>query len=158
MQKIWDTLSKPPELKDKKELQDEKGTIENAEEDAVVHTPPDPLWPSGILSIVVHQIVGLELANVKGSNGKRKGREYEPARLDAGDVKEEEGSKLPSSYCTILVLPRRTRQPGKAVLWRDNLLVEALSAELTRCFVMLHAVCHYGVQLHVPAEVAGQVA
>ncbi|KAH9227802.1 hypothetical protein K456DRAFT_1876130 [Colletotrichum gloeosporioides 23] len=93
----------PPELKDKKELQDEKGTIENAEEDAVVHTPPDPLWPSGILSIVVHQIVGLELANVKGSNGKRKGREYEPARLDAGDVKEEEGSKLPSSYCTILV-------------------------------------------------------
>ncbi|KAF6814924.1 c2 domain protein [Colletotrichum sojae] len=93
----------PPELKDKKELQDEKGTIENAEEDAVVHTPPDPLWPSGILSIVIHQIVGLELANVKGSNGKRKGREYEPARLDAGDVKEEQGSKLPSSYCTILV-------------------------------------------------------
>ncbi|GKT47167.1 meiotically up-regulated gene 190 protein [Colletotrichum spaethianum] len=93
----------PPELKDKKELQDEKGTIENAEEDAVEHTPPDPLWPSGILSIVVHQIVGLELANVKGSNGKRKGREYEPARLDAGEVKEEQGSKLPSSYCTILV-------------------------------------------------------
>ncbi|KAK1999992.1 C2 domain-containing protein [Colletotrichum falcatum] len=93
----------PPELKDKKELQDEKGTIENEEEDAVEHTPPDPLWPSGILSIVVHQIVGLELANVKGSNGKRKGREYEPARLDAGEVKEEQGSKLPSSYCTILV-------------------------------------------------------
>jgi len=93
----------PPELKDKKELQDEKGTIENEEEDAVEHTPPDPLWPSGILSIVVHQIVGLELANVKGSNGNRKGREYEPARLDAGEVKEEQGSKLPSSYCTILV-------------------------------------------------------
>ncbi|OLN87276.1 Meiotically up-regulated gene 190 protein [Colletotrichum chlorophyti] len=93
----------PPELKDKKELQDEKGTIENEEEDAVEHTPPDPLWPSGILSIVIHQIVGLELANVKGSNGKRKGREYEPARLDAGEVKEEQSSKLPSSYCTILV-------------------------------------------------------
>ncbi|KAK1459668.1 C2 domain-containing protein [Colletotrichum melonis] len=93
----------PPELRDKKELQDEKGTIENDMEDAVEHTPPDPLWPSGILSIVVHQIVGLELANVKGSNGKRKGREYEPARLDAGEVKEEQGSKLPSSYCTILV-------------------------------------------------------
>ncbi|WYZ36748.1 hypothetical protein EsH8_II_000254 [Colletotrichum jinshuiense] len=93
----------PPELKDKKELQDDKGTIESAEEDAVEHTPPDPLWPSGILSIVVHQIVGLELANVKGSNGKRKGREYEPARLDAGEVKEEQASKLPSSYCTILV-------------------------------------------------------
>jgi Ca2+-dependent lipid-binding protein len=93
----------PKELKDKKELQDDKGAIDNAEEDAVVHTPPDPLWPSGILSVVVHQIVGLELANIKGSEGKRKGREFEPARPEAGEVKEEESKKLPSSYCTILV-------------------------------------------------------
>lgn len=70
---------------------------------AVVRTPPDPLWPSGIVSVVVHQIVNLELANVKGSQGKRKGREYEPARPEAGEIKEESGKKLPSSYCTILV-------------------------------------------------------
>jgi hypothetical protein len=93
----------PKELQDKKELQDDKGAINTAEEDGVVYTPPDPLWPSGILSIVIHQVVGLELANIKGSNGKRKGREYEPARLEAGDVKEEESKTLPSSYCTILV-------------------------------------------------------
>lgn len=93
----------PKELQDKPELQEDKGAIENAEEDAVVHTPPDPLWPSGILSIVVHQIVGLELANIKGSNGKRRGREYEPARPEAGEVKEEQGKSLPSSYCTILL-------------------------------------------------------
>ncbi|KAK5660782.1 hypothetical protein OQA88_12149 [Cercophora sp. LCS_1] len=93
----------PKELRDKKELQDDKGALENAEEDAVVHTPPDPLWPSGILSVVVHQIVNLELQNVKGSDGKRKGKEYEPARTDAGEIKEEQGKKLPSSYCTILV-------------------------------------------------------
>jgi hypothetical protein len=96
-------INLPPELRDKKELQDEKGAINTAEEDGVVYTPPDPLWPSGILSIVIHQIVGLELANIKGSNGKRKGREYEPARLEAGDVKEEQGKSLPSSYCTILL-------------------------------------------------------
>lgn len=96
-------LHLPKALRDKPELQEDKGAIESKEEDAVVHTPPDPLWPSGILSIVVHQIVGLELANIKGSNGKRKGREYEPARPEAGDVKEEQGSKLPSSYCTILL-------------------------------------------------------
>ncbi|OAA44286.1 meiotically up-regulated protein [Metarhizium rileyi] len=96
-------LKLPKELVDKPEFQDEKGTVGNDEEDAVVHTPPDPLWPSGILSIVVHQIVGLELANIKGSEGKRKGREYEPARPEAGEIKEEQSRKLPSSYCTILV-------------------------------------------------------
>ncbi|CAG1981507.1 unnamed protein product [Fusarium graminearum] len=96
-------LSLPKELADKPELQENKGAIDNAEEDAVIHTPPDPLWPSGVLSIVVHQIVGLELANIKGSNGKRKGREYEPARPEAGEVKEEQAKTLPSSYCTILL-------------------------------------------------------
>ncbi|KAK9436679.1 meiotically up-regulated protein [Metarhizium brunneum] len=96
-------LKLPKELVDKAEFQEEKGTITNEQEDAVVHTPPDPLWPSGILSVVVHQIVGLELANIKGSDGKRKGKEYEPARPEAGEVKEEQSRKLPSSYCTILV-------------------------------------------------------
>ncbi|KAM4066884.1 C2 domain-containing protein [Hirsutella rhossiliensis] len=93
----------PKELADKPEFQEEKGAINTEGEDAVIHTPPDPLWPSGILSIVVHQIVGLELANIKGSNGKRKGKEYEPARPEAGEVKEEQGRTLPSSYCTILI-------------------------------------------------------
>ncbi|ORY63986.1 uncharacterized protein BCR38DRAFT_409394 [Pseudomassariella vexata] len=94
----------PKELRDAKELQDDKGTVDNAEEDAVTHTPPDPLWPSGILSIVVHQIVNLELANTQGSKGgKRKGgKEYEPAR-DAGEIKEESSKSLPSAYCTILL-------------------------------------------------------
>ncbi|POS75940.1 meiotically up-regulated 190 protein [Diaporthe helianthi] len=93
----------PKELQDKKELQQDVGSLDTANEDAVVHTPPDPLWPSGIVSVVVHQIVNLELENVKGSEGKRKGREFEPARPEAGDIKEETGKKLPSSYCTILI-------------------------------------------------------
>ncbi|KAK8130113.1 meiotically up-regulated protein [Apiospora kogelbergensis] len=94
----------PTELRDKKELQDDVGAIDTAHEDAVIHTPPDPLWPSGILSVVVHQIVNLELANVKGSEGgKRKGgKEYEPAQ-DAGEIKEESSKKLPSPYCTVLL-------------------------------------------------------
>ncbi|KAF5548418.1 hypothetical protein FMEXI_4768 [Fusarium mexicanum] len=96
-------LNLPKALADKPELQENKGAIDTKEEDAVIHTPPDPLWPSGILSIVVHQIVGLELENIKGSNGKRKGREYEPARPEAGEVKEEQAKSLPSSYCTILL-------------------------------------------------------
>lgn len=91
----------PEELQDKEELQDEKGNLNSDYADAVAHTPPDPLWPSGICSVVIHQIVNLELENIKGSEGKRKGREYEPAR-EAGENTEEESKKLPSSYCTIL--------------------------------------------------------
>lgn len=91
----------PDALKDSKELQDDKGTLDNDDEDAVVHTPPDPLWPSGVCSVIIHQIVNLELENIQGSEGNRKGREYEPAK-EAGENTEEESKKLPSSYCTIL--------------------------------------------------------
>ncbi|KAH8811729.1 hypothetical protein F5884DRAFT_728173 [Xylogone sp. PMI_703] len=93
-------ITLPQELRDKKELQDEKGMLDNDEEDAVAHTPPDPLWPSGICSVVIHQIVNLELQNIKGSEGKRKGREYEPAQ-HAGENINEESKKMPNSYCII---------------------------------------------------------
>ncbi|KAI4163097.1 MAG: hypothetical protein LQ342_003224 [Letrouitia transgressa] len=93
--------SLPKALEDRKELQDDKGTLDNEEKDAVAHTPPDPLWPSGICSVVIHQIVNLELENIQGSNGNRKGREYEPAK-PSGENTDEEGKQLPSSYCTIL--------------------------------------------------------
>lgn len=95
----------PAELRGRAELRDDKGSLDTAEEDAVAHTPPDPLWPSGILSVVVHQIVNLELENARGSRGgrRRNGREYEPARPEAGEIREEQGKRLPSSYCTVLV-------------------------------------------------------
>lgn len=91
----------PETLRDNPELQDEKGVTNTATDDAVAHTPPDPLWPSGVCSVIVHQIVNLELENVKGTRGSRNGREYEPAK-SYGESTEEEGSDLPTSYCTIL--------------------------------------------------------
>jgi hypothetical protein len=105
----------PDELKDNPELQDDKGVTNTTTDDAVAHTPPDPLWPSGICSVIVHQIVNLELENIKGSEGNRKGREYEPAKA-SGETTEEQGGNLPTSYCTILFndeLVYRTR--AKAV-------------------------------------------
>ena len=105
----------PEALRDRPELQDEKGVQNTEQDDAVQHTPPDPLWPSGICSIIVHQIVNLELENVKGTEGSRKGREFEPAK-PYGESTEETGSTLPTSYCTILYndqLVYRTR--AKAV-------------------------------------------
>ncbi|CAD0084528.1 unnamed protein product [Aureobasidium vineae] len=105
----------PQNLRDKPELQDDKGVANTETDDAVQHTPPDPLWPSGVCSIVVHQIVNLELDNIKGTEGSRKGREYEPAK-PSGEGTDEEGDQLPTSYCTILYndeLVYRTR--AKAV-------------------------------------------
>jgi len=93
--------SLPSALRDHPELQDEKGVTNTATDDAVQHTPPDPLWPSGVVSIVIHQIVNLEFENVKGTEGSRKGREYEPAKA-YGEATEETGGNLPTSYCTIL--------------------------------------------------------
>ncbi|KAJ5779363.1 hypothetical protein N7457_007083 [Penicillium paradoxum] len=105
----------PENLKGNPTFEDEKGTINNDEEDAVMHTPPDPIWPSGIVHIVVHQIVNLQLANIKGSDGNRKGKEYEPAK-PYGENTEEQGDDLPTSYCKVLLndqLVYRTR--AKAV-------------------------------------------
>ncbi|KAK0354829.1 hypothetical protein LTR91_019790 [Friedmanniomyces endolithicus] len=91
----------PDALKDHPDLQDEKGKTNDAQDDAVQHTPPDPLWPTGICSIIVHQIVNLELENIAGSNpSKPAGREYEPAK-PYGESTKQEGGDLPTSYCTI---------------------------------------------------------
>lgn len=92
----------PESLKGDPTFEDDKGTITNDEEDAVMHTPPDPIWPSGIVHIVVHQIVNLQLVNIKGSDGNRKGKEYEPAK-PFGENTEEEGGELPTSYCKIML-------------------------------------------------------
>jgi hypothetical protein len=105
----------PEQLKNDPRLQDDKGVTNSEEDDAVMHTPPDPLWPSGVCSVVIHQIVNLELENIKGTTGSTKGREYEPAK-PYGEAKEETGGDLPTSYCTILYndeLVYRTR--SKAV-------------------------------------------
>ncbi|KAJ6048462.1 uncharacterized protein N7446_011145 [Penicillium canescens] len=105
----------PENLKGDPKFEDEKGAINNEEEDAVMHTPPDPIWPSGIVHIVVHQIVNLQIANIKGSDGNRKGKEYEPAK-PYGENTEEQGDDLPTSYCKVLLndqLVYRTR--AKAV-------------------------------------------
>ncbi|RPB08324.1 hypothetical protein P167DRAFT_512393 [Morchella conica CCBAS932] len=102
----------PDQLKDRPELQDDQGVLENTLEDAVMHTPPDPLFPSGIVSLVVHQIVNLEIRDLTGNYGNRKnGKEYSPG-METGEIKQEEGGKLPSAYCTIAIndqLVYRTR-------------------------------------------------
>ncbi|KAL5612945.1 hypothetical protein BROUX41_003978 [Berkeleyomyces rouxiae] len=127
-----------PHQSTKADREAEMAATTSADEKHAILTPPDPQWPSGILSIVVHQIVGLELVNIKGSVGKRKGREYEPGRPEAGSTKEEQGSSLPSSYCTILLndeLVYKTRTKAVSSQPIFNAGTEQFVRDWTNCIV-----------------------
>jgi Ca2+-dependent lipid-binding protein len=87
-------------LRDKPEFKDPQGQLNNQTEADAVHTPPDPTLPSGIVSIIVHQIVNLEIEDITGSY--KNNREFAPGQ-DTGENKDEEGKHLPSAYCTILL-------------------------------------------------------
>lgn len=113
----------PENLKGDPTFEDEKGTINSEEEDAVMHTPPDPIWPSGIVHIVVHQIVNLQLANIKGSDGNRNGKEYEPAK-PFGENTEEQGGDLPTSYCKILLNDQLVRATPIVILFISNMVTD----------------------------------
>ncbi|GAA5923396.1 uncharacterized protein JCM15063_003634 [Sporobolomyces koalae] len=91
--------SLPKELQDHPELKVETNTVDTPEEADVSRTPPDPNYPSGVLSVIVHNILSLERQNLKGASGKS--REGE-AGQDT-DEAAEQGQNLPSSYCEIVV-------------------------------------------------------
>jgi hypothetical protein len=60
----------------------------------IIASPPPKDYPSGIISIVIHQIQGLELEALN----KR-----EADKNETTSDEQEEGGDLPSSYCTIIL-------------------------------------------------------
>ncbi|WVR03079.1 hypothetical protein IAU60_000068 [Kwoniella sp. DSM 27419] len=64
----------------------------------VEKTKPDPQWPSGVLSIILHQINNLERQNLEGKSGDREGE----AGQDT-DEPSEQSENLPSGYGEFLV-------------------------------------------------------
>ncbi|PSR75771.1 hypothetical protein PHLCEN_2v8888 [Hermanssonia centrifuga] len=93
----------PEDMAKRSEFQNAKDIAMNDLEAAVLVTPPDPEWPSGVLSVQLHEIRGL---GVKKEGRERnvmksvKSREGEKGQDDDGDEREE-AEGLPSSYCTI---------------------------------------------------------
>ena len=92
-------LNVPEEIRDRAEFQDDKGTVTTDEEVHVTTTPPDPSLPTGIASILIHQIDNLEVERPSGSFGSY--TPWTPAQI-TGENTDEEGEELPSSYCTVL--------------------------------------------------------
>ncbi|THH11592.1 hypothetical protein EW145_g532 [Phellinidium pouzarii] len=73
-------------------------------EASVLVTPPDPNWPSGILSVQIHEVRDLKL-HIEGRETSMLGqgrKEGQKGQDDDGE-EQEEGSGLPSSYCTIVI-------------------------------------------------------
>jgi hypothetical protein len=66
------------------------------EDNLIISSPPSNDYPSGILSIQIHNITGLELERL------RKNRSQDDAEADEED-EAEEADDLPSSYCTIIL-------------------------------------------------------
>ncbi|KAH6666267.1 C2 domain protein [Halenospora varia] len=92
-------VSIPEEIRHRAEFQDDKGTVTTQQEVDVTTTPPDPSLPSGICSILIHQIDNLEEERPSGSFGSYK--PWTPAQI-SGENTDEEAQDLPSSYCQIL--------------------------------------------------------
>jgi hypothetical protein len=74
--------------------QQKKEDFHARQDQLIIAAPPSEEYPSGILSIQVHQITGLELESL---NKNRK-----PDNGEAGE-EEEEGDNLPSAYCTVIL-------------------------------------------------------
>ena len=95
--------SLPDDLRERPEFKDARAVALNDLEAAVLVTPPDPEWPSGLLSVQVHEIRGLGVKTEGREKSVMKGlksREGEKGQDDDGE-EQEEGSDLPSSYATM---------------------------------------------------------
>ncbi|KAF2454938.1 meiotically up-regulated gene 190 protein [Lineolata rhizophorae] len=74
--------------------QQKKQDLKEHQDALLISCPPPEEYPSGILSIQIHQITGLEVEKpTKGAADQK----------DSASDEEEEGDDLPSAYCTVIL-------------------------------------------------------
>ncbi|KAH7156199.1 hypothetical protein EDB81DRAFT_786269 [Dactylonectria macrodidyma] len=82
------------------ELEQQKAQELKAEQDAmIISAPPPDGYPSGLFSLQIHNITGLEIERLNKRDSAGDG---------AASDEEETGEGLPSAYCTIIVNHRKT--------------------------------------------------
>ena len=94
--------SVPDDLRTRPEFRDARAVALNDLEAAVLVTPPDRAWPSGLLSVQVHEIRELAVKTLGKERKGGRGREGAKGQ-DEGEETAEEDQALPSSYCTLWV-------------------------------------------------------
>ncbi|KAH8119808.1 hypothetical protein DFH11DRAFT_1837886 [Phellopilus nigrolimitatus] len=86
------------------DFQEARAVALNDLEAAVLITPPDPDWPSGIISIQVHEIRDVKVRmEGRETSMMGQGRKEGQKGQDDDGGEQEEGSDLPSPYCTIAI-------------------------------------------------------
>jgi hypothetical protein len=81
---------------------DESGEIEQQkaqgfkerEDQLIISSPPSENYPSGVLSVVIHQITGLEFESIS---------KKQVSKTETASDEEEQSEDLPSAYCTIIL-------------------------------------------------------
>jgi Ca2+-dependent lipid-binding protein len=77
------------------EIEQQKAQDLKTREDAIIIASPPPNdYHSGVLSIVIHQITGLELEKINKN---------QQSKNETASDEEEEGEDLPSAYCNIIL-------------------------------------------------------
>lgn len=84
--------------RDDKELEQQKAQeLKERQDQMIISAPPPDGYPSGIFSIQIHQITGLELEKLsKGDDSD-----------DIQDEEQETGDSLPSAYCNVIINHRK---------------------------------------------------
>ncbi|BGP55089.1 hypothetical protein JCM8202v2_002684 [Rhodotorula sphaerocarpa] len=90
--------SLPKELQDHPQLKVEADKQDTEEEANASRIPPDPAYPAGILSVIVHNIFGLERQHLSGKKGRVKDGQ---TGQDTEEDPEAEANDLPSGYVEI---------------------------------------------------------
>jgi len=84
--------------RDKRELEQQRAQeLKATQDNMIISAPPPDEYPSGILSLVVHNITGLELEKLS----------KEDSTSDFQDEEQETGDSLPSSYCNVIINHRK---------------------------------------------------
>jgi len=87
-------IKKGRHSRDAQELDQQKAQEMKETENAIIISAPPPQdYPSGIFSIQIHQITGLELEKIQGNEDQD----------SHADEEDEQGDRLPSAYCNIIL-------------------------------------------------------
>ncbi|KAK5703609.1 hypothetical protein LTR17_021978 [Elasticomyces elasticus] len=93
--KLREANIKDGQSRDGEELKQQKAQEKKAIEDAmIISAPPPEGFPSGIFSLQIHQITGLELQTFNKGKDEKQSEKYDDS---------ETGDDLPSAYCTVSI-------------------------------------------------------
>ena len=92
--KLREAKARDETAEDAEVEQQKKEDLKEKSDEVIAGSKPTEQWPSGILSVRIEQISGLEVDKIRESGVKE-------------DAEEDDEADLPSAYCTIMINHQR---------------------------------------------------